>query len=296
MLSILKNSIVFGFFVLIISSFTIEAQSSGIIVNTELGEQIGKITNINGNTVEMLTLKKNGIKANDIVFARNGNEQIKIKITYATHTSSSGVVIEGKPDGLIKGLYIYGQSRIELKRNDSDEKNNTDSFERVKKIENLLGNNGSDLEKNFDEIKKEALVLDNDERTYIFSQYSQIQKNNIGSAVALNMLFGLGLGSFSQGDQKGGLFSLIAEPFSLFLAISPLLIPTMQPENRALLSTLGISSYIISRIYTIIRPGIYASAYNKKLTEAIKLTVDFTPTFNLASNDQNFGAVFTAHF
>ena len=107
-------------FLFAISSITLFAQKTAGNENEELkksillDEELGKITKIKSENIEMLILKKGGMKTGDLVYAANGNEIITIKITWTSFTISKGVISAGKASKLLIGLIVYGKKKEKI--------------------------------------------------------------------------------------------------------------------------------------------------------------------------------------
>ncbi len=96
----------------------------------------------------------------------------------------------------------------------------------------------------------------------------------------LNLFIGLGIGSYIQGDTKGGTIALVGELASVALLFAGYgQADDYDSEAGMGMIAIGAIGLAATRIYELIRPFSFASEYNKKLSNAM-LSVSMVPVIN----------------
>jgi hypothetical protein len=141
----------------------------------------------------------------------------------------------------------------------------------------------SGLDKNYDKINELSIGINDSERTSLYNAYKMRPWVGLGS----NLLLGYGIGSFVQGDTKGGQILLGVEAggnlavLGGFIAAGALIEDSQKNAyddvnlqktyfKTALvfiISGFGIS--VLARVAGTIRAAVYPSSYNKKLIRAL---------------------------
>jgi hypothetical protein len=116
-----------------------------------------------------------------------------------------------------------------------------------------------DLEANLPLIREAALDLSESDRFYLY----QSEEKGAALPFAVNLLVGIGIGSYIQGDTVGGTTALVGELGSVVLMYMGA--GTM---NEGLLYG-GALSFLVFRIYELVRPFNYKSDYNRMLSSAL---------------------------
>lgn len=161
-----------------------------------------------------------------------------------------------------------------------------------------------DLEKNSELIKEISYRLDVDQRQELYDIYAI----DFTSAMLKNGFFGFGIGSDRQGDTGGRKIALSLELSGLGVVAGTLIfyslgqnsIPEFKdPENKLdsiiLFSGIiaGAGIFLGGRIFSIIRPYVYASNHNNLLKTVLRLSENdelaFMPLVNPV--DKEFGFV-----
>jgi hypothetical protein len=127
----------------------------------------------------------------------------------------------------------------------------------------------SDLTGNYETIRSQAKDLGDNEKLSLYSQY----ENSPTLPFVVNFLVGGGIGSFIQGDAKGGYTALISDVLASGLYITGLASIYADGEvssTGTMLMLLGAGVLLGSRIYECIRPFSYAKDYNKNLHSALQ--------------------------
>ncbi len=153
----------------------------------------------------------------------------------------------------------------------AEEKSSSDSLFRVK----MLIDDG--LENNLPFIKDMAKDLSESDRLYLY----QSEKKDAGLPFALNLILGLGIGSYVQGDTSGGTTALVGELGSLMIAYTG-----ANTMNGGLLYG-GTIAFLGFRIYELIRPFSYKNQYNRSLSSALdarRVQSAITPEVRLAED------------
>lgn len=158
------------------------------------------------------------------------------------------------------------------------------------------------LEKNMESIKSKSSGLSDSERLMIFSQ----KKKEPILPFILNLVLGLGIGSFVSGDVWGGGIEAAGEIGGLVLfsvasgaanaAFSENLRKSLEQRDTlggsatgidsgtgayGVLAIVGIASLVGFRIYGLVQPFMFSSGYNTKLQGALTGNqVSFEPYFN----------------
>ena len=149
--------------------------------------------------------------------------------------------------------------------------------------------------------------------------YNEMHKN-AGAGFALNALFGLGIGSYVQGDWVGGTIGLSGDlASSILIGVGTglqiaaevnrqnAMINNPNPDQNAIQEIyyhdLNVASAIIFtggltwlgfRIYQIVRPFTYSKKFNKQLKDAFGITqVAVVPTY---TKDSQWGTTVAASF
>ena len=141
-----------------------------------------------------------------------------------------------------------------------------------------------------------------DERDYLFNRY---RKTTL-QPFLLNWLVGFGVGSFYQGDTKGGKIALYGELGSLGggLVIFGLgaIVDIIGRNGGSLVGGVigacaAIVGFLVFKVYEMIRPFTYARLYNSELSESLRLSLMFSPTINIAQNGQpTYGVALSGKF
>ena len=115
----------------------------------------------------------------------------------------------------------------------------------------------------------------------------------------VNLLVGAGIGSFIQGDTKGGLNALISDIVGIGLySVGYVQVYSAALDNDissagSTLVLLGAGVLLGSKIYQCTRPFSYSKAYNNRLHSALqgKADVFVTPVVTAVNNDMALGMV-----
>ncbi|MFA5103889.1 MAG: P13 family porin [Candidatus Margulisiibacteriota bacterium] len=130
------------------------------------------------------------------------------------------------------------------------------------------------LDQNFYQIKTTASSLSQDDRRTIY----ELKKKDWVRAQELNIVPGLGIGSFLQGDDYGGKIALIGE--AACIAITWGLTKDNRTKSEENTAYIAAYAFLGFKLFEIFRPGIYTNDYNKKLEEALGLTAQIVPDKN----------------
>jgi hypothetical protein len=96
----------------------------------------------------------------------------------------------------------------------------------------------------------------------------------------VNAILGKGIGSFMQGDIKGGLISLSGELLSFtIISIGYGISVATDEEYGDPTMLIGLISFGSCKIFELIRPFYFASNYNTKLSQALNY-VAVTPSIS----------------
>ena len=93
--------------------------------------------------------------------------------------------------------------------------------------------------------------------------YQRYKKDDAIVGFLLNLVLGVGIGSYVQGDTQGGTIGLVGE-----LGGVALILVGYASYNGSLLTT-GSLLLIGTRVYEIIRPFTFVSLYNSRLSAAL---------------------------
>jgi hypothetical protein len=137
------------------------------------------------------------------------------------------------------------------------------------------------LDENYEAIEEKSLLLTPVEKLSLYDAC----KKSAGIPLALNIITGLGIGSFIQGDTIGGaiqLSAMAAGAASLFLAFVP------GPHVEIALIT-SITSSALSGLCGCVAPFVFKHAYNRRLKTALRY--DNSVTYQIMpSIDENGNA------
>jgi hypothetical protein len=154
----------------------------------------------------------------------------------------------------------------------------------------------SDLSSNYDTISMESENLSDYEKMSLYSMH----ENSPTVPFVVNLLVGAGIGSFIQGDTKGGFTALITDVVGIGLyvtgfasAYSAATVDGEVSDSGAALMALGSAALLGARIYECIRPFSYSKQYNKQLHSALqgKAEVFVTPVITAVNNEMALGMV-----
>lgn len=110
-----------------------------------------------------------------------------------------------------------------------------------------------------------------------FLQY-EIQKVDPWGPFALNLLLGLGIGSFVQGDITGGLLVAGGEVVGAGLLIAGASSVVNDPEGAGgTMMVVGVGLLTAARIAGLVFPFTYADAFNEKLRRNLGIDVSIVP-------------------
>ena len=108
-------------------------------------------------------------------------------------------------------------------------------------------------------------------------------KKSSGLPFVLNLILGLGIGSYVQGDTKGGTTALVGELTSLALIFAGAGQASINPYTGEVegteLMALGYLGVIGFRLYELIRPFSFTKEYNAKLSNAL-MNVSLSPVLD----------------
>ena len=142
---------------------------------------------------------------------------------------------------------------------------------------NMLVSDG--LERNFDEVVAESVYLTEDQK---YRLYHNNESDPIVPFV-VNLLVGVGVGSFIQGDLPGGLVAVGFDVAGLGLLTVGYVIfvnsliediytsPTLIPPSAVRMMLSGGALISASRIFQFIRPFLYSRRYNDDLRMALRM-------------------------
>ena len=110
-----------------------------------------------------------------------------------------------------------------------------------------------------------------------FLQY-EIQKVDPWGPFALNLLLGLGIGSFVQGDITGGLLVAGGEVVGAGLLIAGASSVVNDPEGAGgTMMVVGVGLLTAARIAGLVFPFTYANSFNEKLRRDLGINVSIVP-------------------
>lgn len=108
-------------------------------------------------------------------------------------------------------------------------------------------------------------------------------KKSSGLPFVLNLILGLGIGSYVQGDSKGGTTALVGELSSLALLLAGAGQATVNPYTGDIeggeMMYPGYIGMVGFRLYELIRPFSFAKEYNSKLSNAL-MNVSLSPVLD----------------
>lgn len=153
----------------------------------------------------------------------------------------------------------------------------------------------SDFSGNFDSIRNESEKLSDYEKMSLYSMHEESPT----VPFVVNLLVGAGIGSFIQGDTKGGLNALISDIVGIGLySVGYVQVYSAALDNDissagSTLVLLGAGVLLGSKIYQCTRPFSYSKAYNNRLHSALqgKADVFVTPVVTAVNNDMALGMV-----
>jgi len=126
------------------------------------------------------------------------------------------------------------------------------------------------LNRNFEEIQQESFNLTANQRLILFHRH----QDRLVTPLALNVLLGFGIGSFTQRDMTGGLIGLAGDTTVFALIVSGFIygFNTTSRHSGNVLGGLFSAGLIISpasRIFQIVRPITFSERYNNSLRTAL---------------------------
>lgn len=154
----------------------------------------------------------------------------------------------------------------------------------------------SDLFANHDSISKESENLSDLEKMTLYSMH----EDSPTIPFVVNLLVGGGIGSFIQGDTKGGFTALLTEVIGAGLyvvgfsdAYSSAINNGEASAGGTAMMLVGASVLLGGRIYECIRPFSYSKAYNNQLHSALKAKAEIfvTPVITSVDNKMALGMV-----
>ena len=155
------------------------------------------------------------------------------------------------------------------------------------------------LNKNFESIQQKAYSLSDSERAFLYNQHEMKWQAGVGINCAISymlMMSNFGIGNFYQGDYVGGYITLIGSITGAGLAFIGLLGSTTSADSSRdsssgssysnwgpVILVGGVTLYLSSGIFGIVRAYFYPQSYNKKLKESLHIskavTYDIAPEF-----------------
>ncbi|HEY9840294.1 MAG: P13 family porin [Candidatus Sericytochromatia bacterium] len=124
------------------------------------------------------------------------------------------------------------------------------------------------LEPNFSLIEQKSQALSREER---FEVYNQIEKEitlNETYALSYNLIIGLGVGSFIQGDVWGGAIAAAIELLSLGLVIG------FANSDQRYWSLVGLAGFSAAKLGEAIRTRYFSQAKRDRLGQVLLITQD----------------------
>jgi len=151
-----------------------------------------------------------------------------------------------------------------------DNEEEFDNEDLVKKIQKLIKYGG--VEENKEKIQKESSNLSFNEREFL---YDENRKKRAGAWSWANFY---GIGSFLQGDIKGGIIVAGLEIGGAIIGISMIGNGSKCRDNPNGCEVPTVSNVLIMSgwIYGIVAPILYQSKYNKTLIEALNINDDLS--------------------
>lgn len=129
-------------------------------------------------------------------------------------------------------------------------------------------------------IGEKAANLSPQQRYMLFESHKQ----SATMPFVLNFIVGAGIGSFVQGDTKGGTIGLIADLASLGMILtgyaqgySAALEGDYSGTEGSVMVTVGGALSLASRIYQLVRPFTYAKEHNRKLANSLEVNFAALP-------------------
>ena len=162
-------------------------------------------------------------------------------------------------------------------QNDNGADTINDGTKAYSKINSLID---SGLEKNFEQIQILSGKISESDKDSILNG----NKKDAGMAFAVNWLVGFGIGSFIQGDTNAGLVTLLGELGAIGILGGGIATMGIDSTVAISLAITGTGVLLGFKIFEMIRPFVFADNYNKKLNQALKISFNVTPYFNLAEN------------
>lgn len=148
------------------------------------------------------------------------------------------------------------------------------------KVSTMLSKINNVEDSQIKEIKQLTINFSNVEKNTLY--YANQKK--IGRPFLVNAILGKGIGSFMQGDIKGGLISLSGELLSFtIISIGYGISVATDEEYGDSTMLIGLISFASCKIFELIRPFYFASNYNTKLSQALNY-VAVTPS--ISTNEQ----------
>ena len=129
------------------------------------------------------------------------------------------------------------------------------------------------LDENISSISLKAATLTSTEKMMLFNN----QKKDAIVPFVVNLVVGLGIGSFIQGDTQGGLIALAGDitGFGMIVAGYGQALSSAyslgDPTAGATMLTLGSLILLGTRVYELINPFSFANNYNSKLSSALNM-------------------------
>ncbi len=152
-----------------------------------------------------------------------------------------------------------------------------------KKVSRMLSKTKNAEDFQIDVIEKLSINFNEKEKDTLYDA----NKKNILIPFLVNTIVGHGIGSFIQGDIKGGTLSISGELTYIFIISIGFCLSEATDEKLGNPTMLvGVIGLVVSKIYQMIRPFYYASNYNNKLSEslnyvAIKPSISTDKKFSL---------------
>lgn len=153
----------------------------------------------------------------------------------------------------------------------------------------------SDLSANYDSISKESAKLSDFEKMSLYSMH----EDSPTVPFLVNFLVGAGIGSFIQGDMKGGYTGLITDVVALglytvgYAQVLTAALDNEISEGGSMLVLVGAGLMLGSKISQCIRPFTYSKEYNRRLNSSLmgKAEIFVTPVITAVNNQMTLGMV-----
>lgn len=116
--------------------------------------------------------------------------------------------------------------------------------------------------------------MDSSQKMFYYNQYEK----GVTAPLLLNILVGLGVGSFVEGDTVGGTTALVGDILSALIfygGYASVYTAAMNEDDSGLAASgtlsmiAGMLGMIGFRIYEIVRPIVYTKEYNRQLSNAM---------------------------